>query len=168
MLIVRICNCWHIFPLDHVLRSLTGPHMSGAGLGPGTGWIPWPVLVISSCWRLTQLTLRLTMATRDLEAKRREAEGSGDAFQGEPVQVSWNIIFIFSSVILFCREKLPTPELCFWFLAMNSVKGCHTMAWNLSSAFTSIRSSILTMTKAPPSTTPSPCSAISAPCLEPW
>ena len=28
------------------------------------------------------------MATRDLEAKRREAESSGDVFQGEPVQVS--------------------------------------------------------------------------------
>ena len=90
-------------------------HMSGAGLGPDTGWIPWPVLVISRCWHLTQLTLRLTMATRDLEAKRREAEGSGDAFQGEPVQVSSLkiiVIVIDFYLWLYIAEKNSLPQNC--------------------------------------------------------
>ena len=57
------------------------------------------------------------MATRDLEAKRREAERSGDAFQGEPVQVSsLNIIVIFFICLFILQRKTPYPRTVFLIL----------------------------------------------------
>ena len=58
------------------------------------------------------------MATGDQEAKRREAERSGDAFQGEPVQVSLNIyLYIYFFICdLILQRKTPYPRTVFLIL----------------------------------------------------